>query len=76
MFENSKGCDGQCMIWIYFPALVEENKHWLDLKKLGENKVTIKSDPYSCIHVHSVSKCKSNDVLKPPCLYPQTCLPL
>ena len=45
-------------------ALVDENKHWLDLKKSAENVVSIKSDPYSCIHVHSVSKCKSSDVYK------------
>ena len=43
---------------------VEENKHWLNLKKTGKNKASIVSDPYSCIQVHSTSKCKSSDMYK------------
>ena len=46
--------------------LVDENKHWLDLEKSAnsDNVVSIKSDPLSCVQVHSVNKCKSNDVYK------------
>ena len=43
-------------------ALVEENKHWLDLRKSADNLIDINGDPFSCIYVHSISKCKSGDV--------------
>ena len=40
-------------------AIIHENKHWLDLVKLSDNTVQLKSDPFSVMHLHNVSKCKS-----------------
>ena len=45
-------------------SLVEDNTHWLNLVKKDDNSVTIKDDPLSCIYVHSVSKCKNNDIFR------------
>ena len=45
-------------------SLVDENKHWLDLIKKDNNCVALKNDPLSCIYVHSISKCKNNDMYR------------
>ena len=45
-------------------AIVDENKHWMDLQKSANNVVNIKSDPFSCIHVHSVTKCKNGGMYR------------
>ena len=43
-------------------SLIDENKNWLDLEKSSDNSVSMRNDPLSSIHVHSITKCKNNDI--------------
>ena len=40
-------------------SMIDENKRWLDLIKISDNVLQLKSDAFSVMQIHKVSKCKS-----------------